>query len=506
MSLPLATLLKGLSGLETSGDLSVSVCGLSCDSRAIQPGEVFAALPGAALSGREFISRALEAGAVAVLSDRIEETGGTPCIAAADPRQVFAGMAAAFHDHPSRSLTIAAVTGTNGKTTVTFLLKHLLEAQFQRCGLIGTVHYDVGGEILSASRTTPESNKLQGLLAAMRDAGCKAVAMEASSHAIVQHRVSSVELDAAVFTNLTQDHLDYHRSMTAYFEAKAALFDRLAAQSVKAGTAVINTDDGYGQRLVRRLAGQCRVITFGMNAAADVRAEGLRMDAGGTAFQLSAEKRAFLVRTPLIGRFNVLNALAALAVVSALKLNLREAVVALATAEGAPGRLQLVSGKRPFKVYVDYAHTPDALRNVLETLRELAPARLIAVFGCGGDRDTAKRAEMGAAAAAGADYSIVTSDNPRSEDPGKILAMIEAGMGDAAREIVPDRGEAIGRAVAMAQPRDIVLIAGKGHETVQEIGSERIPFDDAGQARRAIEQRPVFQQEPDLARSTGSSE
>jgi UDP-N-acetylmuramoyl-L-alanyl-D-glutamate--2,6-diaminopimelate ligase len=387
---------------------------------------------------------------------------------------------------------MAGVTGTNGKTTTSFLIKHICENAGLRSGLIGTVRYEIGERVLPATRTTPESADLQELLAQMVNAGCKAAVMEVSSHALAQERTRGLEFDVAVFTNLTQDHLDFHRTMEDYFEAKAKLFLGLTNQpNKKQSTSVINIDDRYGEQLLKRLGEDAPVVTYGLGQRADFRASNYRTEFGGTSFQLDARGRSYLVRLPLIGRFNVANALAALAAANSLGVNLRDAILSLGKAPQVPGRLEAVPAKRQFQTFVDYAHTPDALLNVLKTLRELAPRRLIVVFGAGGDRDQQKRPLMGRVADQNADHSIITSDNPRKEDPLAIIEQIKKGFRSSNYEAVPDRAEAITRAISLAQPRDIVLIAGKGHETYQEFADHTVPFDDVQIARRALENRPL---------------
>jgi UDP-N-acetylmuramoyl-L-alanyl-D-glutamate--2,6-diaminopimelate ligase len=349
----------------------------------------------------------------------------------------------------------------------------------------------VGDQEIDAPRTTPESVDLQDLLAQMVGAGSKAVAMEVSSHALIQHRARGIAFDAAVFTNLTQDHLDFHKTMDKYFEAKALLFEGLTKQKKRA-RAIINLDDRYGRFLIERFDKKLEVITYGLGVQADFRASSVRFDATGSSFQLTAKGREYLVRSPLIGSFNIYNALGALAAANAMGMELRAAVAAMAKAPQVPGRLQRVNAKRSFQVFVDYAHTDDALRNVLRTLKELKPANLITVFGCGGDRDTAKRPLMAAAAEEFSDWCILTSDNPRSEDPLRILADIRKGLRGKRYEEIPDRAEAINRAVQLAGSGDIILLAGKGHETYQEFAEgKRLPFDDAAVARRAIEAKRV---------------
>ena len=341
--------------------------------------------------------------------------------------------------------------------------------------------------MLPAPRTTPESLDVHDLLWQMRSAGCKACAMEVSSHALVQARVRGVEFDAAVFTNLTQDHLDYHQTMEAYFEAKARLFSELAVQPKKKGKAVINLDDRYGALLVQRFGKDIPIVTYGLGVQADFRASNVRIDFHGTSYQLDAGGKNYLVRLPLIGQFNVYNSLAALAAANAMGVDVRQGVLALATAHAVPGRLEAVPAQRQFRIFVDYAHTDDALLNVIKTCRELNPVRLIVVFGCGGSRDKTKRPRMGAVVDEHADYAIVTSDNPRQEDPSAIIEDIKPGMRRGNYETVVDRREAIFKAVAMAQPRDIILIAGKGHENYQEFADRTVPFDDVAVAREALE-------------------
>jgi len=406
-----------------------------------------------------------------------------------DPRLALSAAAAVLYGHPSLQLQTAAITGTNGKTTVSFLLKHLLDVAERPCGLIGTVRYVVGPRELPASRTTPEADEVQRLLREMRDVNCRAAVMETSSHALEQDRVRHVEFDAAIFTNLTQDHLDYHQTMEAYFAAKQRLFEQLAAQPHKRGTAVINIDDRYGRRLLDICGQRVKTLTFGQSSNAMFRAADLRTDLQGTQFSLHAGGRSFLVRLPLYGPFNVYNALAALAAMQALGHDVRKSVDALKDAPQVPGRLEMVPGTKVFRVFVDYAHTPDALENVLRTLRTLEPARLITVFGCGGDRDRAKRGPMGRAAEESSDWCIVTSDNPRREDPEAICSEITSALRGKNHETITDRRAAIRRAVAMAGPGDIVLIAGKGHEDYQEFADRKIPFDDVAEASAAIRGR-----------------
>ena len=453
---------------------------------------MFVALRGEKADGHQFIGQAIERGASVIVTEREEKHPRATCLVVENTRTALADLAATFYGFPVAKLKLAAVTGTNGKTTTTFLIKHICEKAGLQCGLIGTVRYEIGERVLPAIRTTPESLDLQELLAQIANAGCKAAAMEVSSHALAQERTRGLEWDVAVFTNLTQDHLDFHGTMENYFEAKAKLFTQLAQQKKKQKpVAIVNIDDHFGVQLLRKIDKNISVITFGMGSRADFRASNYRMEFGGTSFQLDAKGKSYLVRVPLIGRFNVANAMAALAAANALGLSLREAVLSLGKSPQVPGRLEAVPAKRQFQVFVDYAHTPDALLNVLKTLRELEPRRLLVVFGCGGDRDRQKRPLMAEVVDRNADYAIITSDNPRKEDPNAIIAEIEKGFRSDRYEKIADRTEAIRRAVEIAQPRDIVLIAGKGHENYQEFADHTVPFDDLQVARRALEDRPL---------------
>ena len=488
----LKTLAGAIPVRQVIGPLDRAVESIAYDSRRVQRNGLFVALRGEKNDGHEFIGQAIENGASVIVAEREEKNPRATCLLVENTRTALADLAATFYGLPARRLKLAAVTGTNGKTTTTFLIKHICEKAGLRCGLIGTVRYEIGERVLPAARTTPESLDLQELLAQIANAGCRAAAMEVSSHALTQERVRGLEWDVAVFTNLTQDHLDYHGTMENYFESKAKLFTQLTQQQKKRKpVAVVNMDDRYGEQLLDKIDTKISVVTFGMGVRADFRASNYRMEFGGTSYQLDARGKSYLVRLPLIGRFNVANSMAALAAANALGLNLREAVLSLGKSPQVPGRLEMVPAKRQFQVFVDYAHTPDALLNVLKTLRQLEPGRLIVVFGCGGDRDRQKRPLMGRIADQNADYSIITSDNPRKEDPNAIISEIEKGFGSDRYEKVAGRAEAIVRAIAVAQPRDIILIAGKGHETYQEFADHTVPFDDIQVARRAIEDRPV---------------
>lgn len=485
----LNTLLQSAGMAKVLADPEIS--GLSYDSRTTAPGDLFFALPGEKVDGGKFCRDAVARGAAAIVAAGQPNEIDSPVVLVENPRAAMGALAAAFYRHPANDLKCVGVTGTNGKTTTAFLVQHLLESAGQSCGLIGTIKYVVAGRELPASRTTPESVDLQSMLEQIREAHGRAVAMEVSSHALVQNRVDGISFDAAVFTNLTQDHLDFHHSMDAYFEAKALLFEKLSHAPGRKGTAIVNADDRYGHRLIERFEKRLKLVTFGRGVNAAFRASAIRFEGGMTTFQLDARRKSYLVRLPLIGLFNVYNALGALAAATACGVELRASVAALANAPQVPGRLERVPSKRNFHVYVDYAHTDDALRNVLRTLRELNPERIITVFGCGGDRDRAKRPLMGAASAELSDLSIITSDNPRGEDPVAIIRDIEAGMSGRPFEIIEDREEAIRHAIEIAQPGDIVLIAGKGHEKTQEFRDRKIAFDDVTVAGRAISSKRV---------------
>lgn len=515
----LKKLIAAIQPRKVIGPVDRAVEGIAYDSRRVQRNSMFVALRGEKVDGHQFIGAAIEKGASVIVAER-EEACRATCIVVDDARSSMADLAVAFYENPARKLKMAGVTGTNGKTTTTFLIKHICENAGLRCGLLGTVRYEIGGRILPAVRTTPESLDVQELLAQMRNAGCKATVMEVSSHALAQQRVRGIEWDVAVFTNLTQDHLDFHGTMENYFDAKAKLFTGLTNQRhKKKATAVVNVDDRYGEKLLERIQQShsersrgtpvngarlstgsldrarddepVQIITFGSGVRADFRMSNYRSEFAGTSFQLEARGKSYLVRVPLIGRFNVANSTAALAAASVMGVGLREAILSLGKSPQVPGRLEAVPAKRQFQVFVDYAHTPDALLNVVKTLRELEPRRLIVVFGCGGDRDRAKRPLMAQVCDQFADFSIITSDNPRKENPDAIIAEAEKGFRSSRYEKITDRAEAIARAIELAQPRDVVLIAGKGHETYQEFADHTIPFDDVQVARRALENKPV---------------
>ncbi len=489
----LRDLISDLSRVTPTGPMDLEVARLSASSRDAGPGVLFAAIRGTTVDGHRFIADALAAGSTAILAESAPPADLDPAIAwlhVPDSRKALSSLAARIHGHPWRDLAIAGVTGTNGKTTTAFLIHHVMKSAWHRAGLLGTILVDDGETVEAARHTTPGSIELCGLLDRMRGHGCRGVAMEVSSHGIHQHRIASIGFDACVFTNLTQDHLDYHGTIEAYYQAKASWFHALAADPMgKKPVAVINIDDAHGADLAAALDGTMRVARFGFGVHADFRANNFRQNPRGMEFELTAKGRSFLVRAPLIGRFNVYNLLGAIAAANACGIRPREAVAALASAPQVPGRMENAGNAGGATVFVDYAHTPDALENACRTLKELDPRRLITVFGCGGDRDIGKRPLMGAAAMRHSDACIVTSDNPRSEDPLEIIRQIESGMGGGGHLSIPDRDEAISHAIKNALSGDIILIAGKGHETTQQFATETIDFDDRKRASKALRDR-----------------
>lgn len=480
----LAELLVDVPWIRLDGPSDVAVSGLAYDSRQVRPGTVFCTWRGLAHDGHGYVPEALRRGAPAIVAEELVETAGVPRVLVSSGRRALARMAANFYQHPSRSLAVLGVTGTNGKTSVAWIVRQLFEKIGVRTGLLGTVAYDLGRGPEPAARTTPEGLDLQAALAAMCAHGCRAAAMEVSSHALAQGRTEGCSFAAAAFTNLTQDHLDFHGTMENYFQAKALLFTGLEPGSV----AVINTDNGYGRRLLSLVPNGVRVVTCGSAFGADFLMTNLAVSAAGSSFALEVNGRSHLCETQLIGDFNASNITLALALACSLGHRLEDLVAALPQVRPVPGRLETVPASVPFSVVVDYAHTPDAVAQTLRVLRPLAQGRLIALLGCGGDRDRRKRPLMARAALEAADLVFFTSDNPRSEDPRAILAdMAEGVSGFETARIELDRRGAIARALAAAAPGDIVAILGKGHEDYQEIQGEKHPFSDVQVARELLE-------------------
>ena len=474
-SVPLESLLGSLAqNARVVGDRGVTIASLAIDSRAVTPGALFIALRGEQTDGHRYIPQAVERGAAAVVTEEAAAVTGTTAVIVPDSARAASQLADVFYGRPSAQLRIAGVTGTNGKTTTTQMISSILNEAGIACGTIGTIGARLREREWPLANTTPLAPQLQELLARMRGLGAAAVAMEVSSHALALQRVADVRFEVGALTNITRDHLDFHRGFEAYAAAKRKLFD--AARSC-----VINADDETGERWSRELRTRKPVCTYALKAQADVRPERVDVRADGSTFTLG--KASFDVRLP--GRFNVANALCALGVARTMGVDDNAAARGLARLDRVAGRMEHVRGPGVDAI-VDYAHTPDALENVLRAARELTNGRVLLVFGCGGDRDRGKRPQMGAAAARLADYSYVTSDNPRTEDPHAIVEDILRGMGAAARSVEIDRRAAIYAAVEAAKGGDVVVIAGKGHENYQIVGPDVLPFDDVQVAREAI--------------------
>ncbi len=492
----LATLLQALEGqvriLDRYGNLDVSVNAITDDSRAVSTHSLFVAVKGERVDGHEFISMAMRAGMVALVSQQPVREVSVPSVHVDDSRKALGLLGSRFYGDPSSQIRMIGVTGTNGKTTTTYVCKALLEALGRPVGLIGTVAYQIGERTIPATHTTPGSLELQQLLAEMVAGGCTTAVMEVSSHALAQDRTSGCEYDVGVFSNLTQDHLDFHKTMEEYFQAKLRLFTGLKRGRKANKRAIVNIDDPYGTRVVECCPAP--VWTYGLKTKADLCAEAVQMSLQGTTFTAATPVGSFPIESHLVGEHNVYNLLAAIGVAlheGATPAQIREAV---AKVVNVPGRFERVIAGQPFTVAVDYAHTEDALVRLLTAAQALKTGRIIMVFGCGGDRDRGKRPKMGAAAVRYSDVVILTSDNPRTEDPLSILEQVEVGVIEALRQRphvqykkVPDRREAIEAAVREAHRADMVLIAGKGHEDYQIIGTKKVHFDDREVARDAIE-------------------
>lgn len=480
---PIRTLLDAAGLKSGSIDGKLIVSGLAYDSRSIQKGDLFFAIKGASVDGHAFLKDAAAKGAAAAVIEH--DVPGAPLSTVTSPA-LFSSMskiADRFFERPSDRVSVIGITGTNGKTTTTFLVEDIFSANGQPCGVMGTVNYRLKGETRDAPNTTPFSIDVQRFFAEAEEKGVPQIAMEVSSHALEQARVDDVRFKVAVFTNLTQDHLDYHKTMEAYFEAKAKLFRR-----PEKPVAVINIDDAYGKRLADSLPD---ALTFGFGDSARLRAHAINSDLNGLSFELIFPSgRRANVANNLLGKHNVSNCLAAAGAALSAGLNEEQVLRGLNSSHAVPGRLERVEAGQKFVIAIDYAHTPDALAQVLTTLRNTGPRRLFCVFGAGGDRDRTKRPKMGALAVTLADHAFVTSDNPRTEDPKKILADIEEGIRETGKknyEVIEDRTTAIRKAVASAGEGDIILIAGKGHENYQIIGTTKHHFSDFEVAREAIQ-------------------
>ncbi len=464
------------------------VTGLAYDSRCVAPGDLFAALPGTRDDGLRHAAEAVERGASVILAPEpggmtLQVPEGVTVVCVKDVRRALGLVSSAFHGDPSGTMKVIGITGTNGKTTLTYLVEEMLIKAGIPCGVIGTIGYRLGGESRPAHHTTPQAPDLQALLRWMADGGASAVAMEVSSHALEQHRIDGTRFAFAVFTNLSQDHLDYHGDFEAYYQAKRRLFTDFAP-----GASVINLDDQWG----RRLAGECpgETITYGEHPDSIIRIAGSTLGRDGVRVSLELPGGRLELTSPLVAAHNVQNIVAAAALGWVMGLPLGAVADGIGRMRLVPGRMEKVSREGEPLVLVDYAHTPDALEKLVAGARPLATGRLILVFGCGGDRDRTKRPLMGAIAARGADLTFVTSDNPRSEEPEAIIEAIVEGYRSVrpdGYEVIPDRSQAIARAIGMAGPDDVVLVAGKGHETYQILGLNVVDFDDRVEARRALD-------------------
>ena len=467
----LKELLQGIRILESNADPEMNIKAVAYDSRKVTRGSLFVAITGFASDGNRFIPMALEKGAAVIVTAKKPETD-IPYVLVESDRYALAMIGTNFYGHPAKSMTMIGVTGTNGKTSVTLLLKHVLEKTLgAKVGLIGTMENLVGDEVIPTERTTPESFELQGLFARMRDAGCTHVVMEVSSHALTLDRVGGVQFNVAAFTNLTEDHLDFHKTMDAYCDAKAQLFARC-------DKAVINADDAYAPRMAEKAA--CPVTGYSLQKG-DLCAKNLQLHAEGICFDAVTATETVPVSLGIPGKFTVCNALAVLGIADALGISLESAAAALATAKGVKGRIEVVpTPTTPYSVLIDYAHTPDGLENVLTAVKGFCKGRVIAVFGCGGDRDPIKRPIMGRIGVKESDFAIITSDNPRTEDPMAIIEDILKGVSEDLGDyiVVPERRNAIRYAMDIAKKDDIIILAGKGHETYQEIGGVKYHLDE----------------------------
>ena len=466
----LRELLKDVTVLKATADMELDIQDVAYDSRKVQPGGMFVAISGFATDGNRFIPMAMEKGAAVIVTAKEPELD-IPYVLVESDRLALAYLGRNFFGDPASSMQMIGVTGTNGKTSSTLLLKHVLEVvKGAKVGLMGTMENIIGDEHIPADRTTPESFELQALLARMRDAGCTHVIMEVSSHAIALDRVAGITYDVASFTNLTEDHLDFHKTMEAYCDAKAELFRRC-------GKAVINQDDEWYHRIAD--GATAPVLTTSVKDSADLQAKDLQLLSDGIRFTAVYGEEQVDVTLPIPGKFTVYNALTVLGVALRLGISLQDAADALATAKGVKGRVEVVpTPGQPYTVLIDYAHTPDGLENVLSSVRGFCKGRLIAVFGCGGDRDPIKRPIMGRIGAELADHTIITSDNPRTEDPMTIIGHIVAGMEEGSWEVIEDRRKAIRYAMDIAKKDDIIVLAGKGHETYQEINGVKHHLDE----------------------------
>ncbi len=501
----LRELLASLDKVLSEGDLQREVMSITEDSRQVKPGSVFVAIKGEHSDGHQFVRQAQKQGAVGVVVEEDFETheppvggGSTALIRVKNSRKALGLLAAKFSGMPSANLHMVGVTGTNGKTTVTHLAKSLLEAHGLRVGLLGTVGYVIGTEHRVASHTTPASVELQDMLKAMVNAGLDVAVMEVSSHALALDRIAGCEFDIVVFTNLTQDHLDFHHTLDDYFQAKLRLFTECveSGQKTRPKRALVNADDERAPLILQHCS--IPTWTYGLHAHADIRAESVRLSMGGTDFLVNSPHGPLIIKSQLVGEHNVSNMLAAIGIGLEMGMTVPMIEQAVQSVANVPGRFERINEGQPFTVVVDYAHTDDALYRLLRAAKAITEGRIITVFGCGGDRDAGKRPKMGQVAARHSNVVIVTSDNPRTENPQTILTQIEQGIQSLLPEdrcpyqIIADRAEAIQAAVSEAKDGDLLLIAGKGHEDYQILGTQKIHFDDREEARKAIHRQMGF--------------
>lgn len=497
----LSELIEGIELKNAKGHLDTEITGVTCDSRNVTQGTLFVAFKGLKTDGHLYIKDAVAKGAAAIMTmpcmggdsdDATQMSLSIPLLIAQDSREAISKVALNYYGNPSRDIRLIGVTGTNGKTTTSYLVRSILENSGSGVGLIGTVAYSNGSNAMPAGYTTPEAMEFQGLLRDMVNKGCSFAVAEISSHALSLKRVSGTNFDTVVFTNLTQDHLDFHSDMEDYFQAKALLFSSPPAP----GRAVINIDDPYGRRLPGLTS--CPVYSYGVNSKADIAGKDINLTMDGVSFNAITPAGHFPIKSRLVGIYNVYNILAAIGVALSYNIPSEKILAGISSLTSVPGRFERIDSGLGFGIVVDYAHTENALRLLLEAASGFTPQRIITVFGCGGDRDRGKRPLMGKAAIELSDYVIVTSDNPRTEDPQKIIEDIESGIRDAMNsnkrkasgyKIIPDRRSAIEEAINLAEKGDLVVIAGKGHECYQITGSDKSHFDDREEAREAVRRR-----------------
>ncbi|MBI5182225.1 MAG: UDP-N-acetylmuramoyl-L-alanyl-D-glutamate--2,6-diaminopimelate ligase [Nitrospirae bacterium] len=490
----LKDLLDVLNKPEVNGGLEVQIGDIAYDSREVKRGSLFVAVKGFKTDGHRYIADAVKRGASAVVAEDAVNIskGDATIIIVPDTRNALALLSARFYGDPSRRLRMIGITGTNGKTTTSYLIKSIIEKAGKKAGLLGTISYIIGNEVMPAPHTTPESSDLQKHLSQILDTGAEYAVMEVSSHALELNRTANCEFDIGVFTNLTQDHLDFHKTMEDYFNAKLKLFTSLNNERGKMAkkVGIINIDDPYSNRILSAMT--VKAVTYGFSENADIRPAEINIDIGGIRFAAVTPKGNFPVESRLTGKYNILNMLASIAVGQSLGFDNSAIQEGISSLISVSGRFEKINEGQDFSVVVDYAHTEDALKRILEAIRVFAKGRVITVFGCGGDRDRGKRPKMGEAAVKLSEIVILTSDNPRSEDPHEIIKEIEEGIkrrrNGRLQEylIIPDRKEAIYRAIGMAEKDDIILLAGKGHEDYQIIGDKKLHFDDREIAREAI--------------------